>query len=460
MADAYGAQQHNWRCWLGSWIKSEDNNGVTIRAECRMQTLNGWNYIGLKGHVGAAAYGQWADGDPTNITVGANSSVTLCAKEVYVPKTHGQQSIDTRANIRINGAYAGLSEAVLALTVAAKPSHTVSFNANGGSGAPGNVTKWWGESLTIPNTKPTRANYTFLGWSETADGTAQYQPGQSYVGTSDSNYTLYAVWKLNSLPPTISSYYAYRCDAAGNAQDDGTYVRHVAVWHVDTAHDTSNQCTSLKFGYKDSSGWHDYDVVVASSGTSGTSSILPGGYPASSTYELRCTLTDKHASVQSYTMIGPAKFILDFSADGTGIGIGQAAPDGGGVSILGNPLNLNGTVLVNGYAASNAVDVKQSQKWDNITLAATYSNRTVVVNIVHPIGSQAVVEDVTKQTEIGYIKEGFRPGLTYTALAGYQNGTAVFVEIEGGGSGKVKCWRHGGSQTSFDFFATSISYQI
>ena len=138
MADAYGAQQHNWRCWLGSWIKSEDNNGVTIRAECRMQTLNGWNYIGLKGHVGAAAYGQWADGDPTNITVGANSSVTLCAKEMYVPKTHGQQSIDTRANIRINGAYAGLSEAVLALTVAAKPSHTVSFNANGGSGAPGN----------------------------------------------------------------------------------------------------------------------------------------------------------------------------------------------------------------------------------------------------------------------------------------------------------------------------------
>lgn len=457
MADAYGAQQHNWRCWLGSWIKSEDNNGVTIRAECRMQTLNGWNYIGLKGHVGAAAYGQWADGDPTNITVGANSSVTLCAKEMYVPKTHGQQSIDTRANIRINGAYAGLSEAVLALTVAAKPSHTVSFNANGGSGAPGNVTKWWGESLTIPNMKPTRANYTFLGWSETADGTVQYQPGQSYVGTSDSNYTLYAVWKLNSLPPTISSYYAYRCDAAGNAQDDGTYVKHVAVWHVDTAHDTSNQCTSLKFGYKDSSGWHDYDVVVASSGTSGTSSILPGGYQASSTYELRCTLTDKHATVQSFTTVGPAAFILDFSADGKGIGIGQAAPNAG-TNVYGNPLNLNGTVNINGMRASDSIDVKQSQKWDNIELHATCVNRTVTVNVQHPTGSNAMVEDINTQTEIGYIKPGYRPPYLYGAVAAYQDGTAVYVEVEA--SGKVKCWRYGGSQTVFAYFACSISYQI
>lgn len=457
MADAYGAQQHNWRCWLGSWIKSEDNNGVTIRAECRMQTLNGWNYIGLKGHVGAAAYGQWADGDPTNITVGANSSVTLCAKEVYVPKTHGQQSIDTRANIRINGAYAGLSEAVLALPVAAKPSHTVSFNANGGSGAPGNVTKWWGESLTIPNTKPTRASYTFLGWSETADGTARYQPGQSYVGTSDSSYTLYAVWKLNSLPPTISSYYAYRCDAAGNAQDDGTYVKHVAVWHVDTAHDTSNQCTSLKFGYKDSSGWHDYDVVVASSGTSGTSSILPGGYQASSTYELRCTLTDKHATVQSFTTVVPAAFILDFSADGKGIGIGQAAPNAG-TNVYGNPLNLNGTVNINGMRASDSIDVKQSQKWDNIELHATCVNRTVTVNVQHPTGSNAMVEDINTQTEIGYIKPGYRPPYLYGAVAAYQDGTAVYVEVEP--SGKVKCWRYGGSQTVFAYFACSISYQI
>lgn len=457
MADAYGAQQYNWRCWLGSWIKSEDNNGVTIRAECRMQTLNGWNYIGLKGHVGAGANGQWADGDPTNITIGANSSQTMCAKEVYVAKTHSQQSIDTRANIRINGAYAGLSEAILALTVAAKPSHTVSFNANGGSGAPGNVTKWWGESLTIPNTKPTRANYTFLGWSKTSNGSAQYQPGQSYVGTSDSNYTLYAVWKLNSLPPTISSYYAYRCNASGTAQDDGTYVKHVVVWTVDKAHDTSNQCVSLKFGYKDGSGWHDYGAS-ATSGTGTTTTVIKSGYDASTSYPLRCTLTDKHATVQSYMTVGPASFIFDFSADGKGIGIGQAAPSAG-TNIYGNPLNLNGTVNIGGMRASNYIDVKQSQKWDNIKLHATCVNRTVTVNVQHPTGSNAVVENINTQTEIGYIKAGYRPPFQCGTIAAYQDGTAVYVEIEPS-SGKVKCWRYGGSRTNFDFFSASISYQI
>lgn len=459
MADAYGAQQYNWRCWLGSWIKSEDNNGVTIRAECRMQTLNGWNYAGLKGHVGAGANGQWADADPTNITIGANTSQTMCAKEVYVPKTHSQQSIDTRANIRINGAYAGLSEAILALTVAAKPSHTVSFNANGGSGAPGNVTKWWGESLTIPNTRPTRANYTFLGWSKSSNGSVQYQPGQSYVGTSDSNYTLYAIWKIQALPPTIDSYTAYRCDANGNAQSDGTYVRHTAKWHVDAAHDTSNQCTSLTFGYNlnDGNGWKDYGTVVASSGTSGTSIITPGGYLASNTYGVRCTLKDKYATVQQTATIGPATYIFDFSGDGNGIGVGQAAPSVG-TNVYGNPLNLNGTVNINGMRASNKVDVKQSQKWSNINLYATYVNRTVTVNIMKPIGSNALIEDVNTQTEIGYIKSGYRPSQQIGAIAGYRDGTVVYVEIET--TGKVKCWRYGGSQTIFEFFACSISYQI
>ncbi len=458
MADAYGPQQYNWRCWLGSWIKSEDNNGVIIRAECRMQTLNGWNYIGLKGHVGAGAYGQWADGDPTNITVGVNSSVTLCAKEVYVPKTHSSQSIDTRANIRINGAYGGLSEAILALNVGPKPSHIVSFNANGGSNAPGNVTKWWGESLTIPNTRPSRANYDFLGWSTSPNGNVQYQPGQTYIGTSDSNYTLYAIWKIKALPPTIESYIAYRCDANGNAQSDGTYVRHIAKWHVDAEHDTSNQCTSLTFGYNlnDGSGWKDYGTIVANSGKSGTSIITPGGYLASNTYGVRCTLKDKYTTVQQITTIGPATYIFDFSGNGKGIGVGQAAPNVG-TNIYGNPLNLNGTVNINGQRASNQVDVKQSQKWNNIKLYATCVNRTVTVNVYHPTGSNAVIEDVNKQTEIGYIKSGFRPSKQIGAIAACQDGSAVYVEIET--NGKVKCWSLG-NQKNFSFIACSLSYQI
>ena len=41
-----------------------------------------------------------------------------------------------------------------------KKSYTVSYNANGGSGAPSSQTKIYGESLTLSTTKPTKANST------------------------------------------------------------------------------------------------------------------------------------------------------------------------------------------------------------------------------------------------------------------------------------------------------------
>ena len=74
-----------------------------------------------------------------------------------------------------------------------RPQHTVRYDANGGTGAPGNQTKTWGYVLTLSTQVPTRTGYTFLGWatSRTA-ATAQYQPGGSYG--ADADVTLYAVW--------------------------------------------------------------------------------------------------------------------------------------------------------------------------------------------------------------------------------------------------------------------------
>ena len=80
------------------------------------------------------------------------------------------------------------------------------------------------------------------------------------------------------------------------------------------------------------------------------------------------------------------------------------------------------------------------------------------MNVQHPTGSNAMVEDINTQTEIGYIKPGYRPPYLCGAVAAYQDGTAVYVEVEA--SGKVKCWRYGGHQTFFAYFSCSISYQI
>lgn len=79
------------------------------------------------------------------------------------------------------------------LTVPTLPSHTVKYNANGGSGAPSSQTKWYGSYLTLSTTKPTRTGHSFLGWATSANGSVAYAPGAQY-GT-DADITLYAVWK-------------------------------------------------------------------------------------------------------------------------------------------------------------------------------------------------------------------------------------------------------------------------
>ena len=72
--------------------------------------------------------------------------------------------------------------------------YTVTYDANGGSGAPAAQIKYYKESLALSNTKPVRDGYTFLGWSEdSASKTASYKPASTY--TKDEDMTLYAVWE-------------------------------------------------------------------------------------------------------------------------------------------------------------------------------------------------------------------------------------------------------------------------
>ena len=86
--------------------------------------------------------------------------------------------------------------------------YTVSYNANGGSGAPASQTKTYGVSLTLSAVVPTRAGHTFLGWNTKADGSGtSYAAGGSY--TANAAATLYAQWQANA--------YAVAFDAQGGS---------------------------------------------------------------------------------------------------------------------------------------------------------------------------------------------------------------------------------------------------
>jgi LPXTG-motif cell wall-anchored protein/uncharacterized repeat protein (TIGR02543 family) len=76
------------------------------------------------------------------------------------------------------------------LTGYVAPSSTVTFNANGGSGAMADQTASSATALTT--NAFTRSGYTFAGWATSPTGTVAYADAASY--TFGSSVTLYAVW--------------------------------------------------------------------------------------------------------------------------------------------------------------------------------------------------------------------------------------------------------------------------
>ena len=78
---------------------------------------------------------------------------------------------------------------------------TLKYNANGGIGAPSDQTHSNSSSTpsyaeTVSSTVPTRENYRFEGWADSASSTtAQYQPGDTVtIQKSSPTKTIYAVW--------------------------------------------------------------------------------------------------------------------------------------------------------------------------------------------------------------------------------------------------------------------------
>lgn len=73
--------------------------------------------------------------------------------------------------------------------------YTVTYNANGGTGAPSSQTANKGEEITISTVIPERTGYTFTGWTD-EKGNVTYASGSKYSG--NTSITLYAAWRKNT----------------------------------------------------------------------------------------------------------------------------------------------------------------------------------------------------------------------------------------------------------------------
>lgn len=111
--------------------------------------------------------------------------------------------------------------------------YTLSYNANGGSGAPlsQSVESSTGRAtFTLRTNEPTREGYIFLGWTTNSSGTGTlYQPGGTY-STSNTSTTMYAKWEqavieiTSSLPSDLSYFVGEQFTYSVSANVDGCTV--------------------------------------------------------------------------------------------------------------------------------------------------------------------------------------------------------------------------------------------
>lgn len=271
--------------------------------------------------------------------------------------------------------------------------YTVKYNANGGSGAPTNQTKTYGETLKLSSVKPTRTNYNFKGWGTSASATTiAYSAGANY--TKNAAITLYAVWELAYIKPRITNVSVSRCDSSGVAADEGQNGLVTFNWACD------KDVTSILIKWKLPSDSDWVSMTITGTGTSGTVSQVIGADNLSieNTYDIHITVTDDGGSSYAVSSLTSMKFAIDVKSGGAGIAFGKAAEDDlaefgyqvkftGGIEqvVLANGTDLDTLLIPNVYSGNNA----NSASYRNLPF--TSGTFTLVVESAGPSGQ-------TKQT--------------------------------------------------------------
>ena len=196
--------------------------------------------------------------------------------------------------------------------------YTVKYDANGGTGAPGNQTKTHGVDLTLTTNIPTRTNYNFKGWGVSSTSTSvSYAAGSTYK--NNTAITLYAIWELAYTKPIISDLLVERCNSAGAANDNGTYFKVAFDWIVDSKYEGTS--IDIRWG---SNNTHSISI----SGTSGNVNVVLGSGNISIEYSYEIEISVADTSGGSTTAIGIVTafaFPIDFLVGGKGVAFGKPA---------------------------------------------------------------------------------------------------------------------------------------
>lgn len=198
---------HDWSVICQVENIANDGYKDILRVHCCWK-CNGWRYnmSPVYGWVKKAGEGEICVANGIAINYQNNSGTYQMGHADYtINRGHTYIHSVFQAHIRSDSSYVSGEKwsAEVWYDTGALASYTITYNANGGSGAPQNQTRWYGETLWLSTTRPTRTGYTFLGWATSPSGGVAYQPGAAFTG--DYGMTLYAVWQINTWTVTYNA---------------------------------------------------------------------------------------------------------------------------------------------------------------------------------------------------------------------------------------------------------------
>ncbi len=201
-----------------SLIIGADNITLTANWEAN------YYYLDLNGMLDGSSSGGISGYGTADVYINGTLVCNDCT-DYYTAHPYGTtysiSDIKTTTGHRYNGVYSGSASGTITGNTSVYLSYStntyyITYDANGGTGAPGTQAFLYNSGSTISSIIPTRYGYTFLYWTYSGN---IFNPGAA-IPTGWGSFTLTANWKANDTTPPTCSLSASGSNITASASDN------------------------------------------------------------------------------------------------------------------------------------------------------------------------------------------------------------------------------------------------
>lgn len=187
--------------------------------------------------------------------------------------------------------------------------------------------------------------------------------------------------------PQVTKLAAYRVNSAGNADEEGQYLRLDYAYSVTSLGSKNTASAVIAYKRSTDTAWTTLLTATALSANTSVKPTTPT-FSVDNSYDFRLTVTDWFGTARTYTASLPSgAVILDIKADGTGIALGKTAEAAG----IDFGWNLTGSSATTGSGVIHLG--KYLIQWGSVSITPTAADTptTAIVTFATPFTATPAV---------------------------------------------------------------------